>query len=133
MLGEVQQHGSVSRHILHQRTDDARRIHVFLSGLVVPLRDAGFRLERIGHDLWFNDGFGALDQGAIDPGKEVWGSLEAVVAASDALEIDDRFHSSMVPPQGFVVEICNQWRSKKTQPHVYAQVYLGSRPRGSSK
>jgi hypothetical protein len=81
VLGEVEQHGSVAAHVLHQRMDDAWGIHVFLSGFVVPIRDAGFSLERIRHDIRFDDGFGALDQGTVNIVKQFRVVLEAVVIA----------------------------------------------------
>ncbi len=47
MLGQIQQHRSVARNILRERFDNPGCIQIALAGLVVPIRDAGFGLERI--------------------------------------------------------------------------------------
>ena len=82
--------------------------------LVVPVRDGGLGLERISHDLRFDDGLGALDQRTVNVGKQSGLVLEAVVAPAHALEVEHGLHFPMVPLQGFVVVI----RGQRAAPEI---------------
>ena len=69
-------------------------------------------------------GLGALDQGAVNEGKQFGTVLEAVVTPAHALEVDHHLHLPVVPLQGFVVVIRDQRRREKSQPHVHAHIHL---------
>ena len=88
-------------------------------------RDGGFGLEWIGHDLRFDDGFGALDQGSVNEGKQFGAVLEAVVTPAHAFEVEHDLHFPVVPLQGLVVVIRGQRWREKSQSHVNAQIHLG--------